>query len=255
MTLSLVTIPCLADNYAFLLHDDATGDTALVDAPEAGPILSALQQRGWTLSQILLTHHHSDHVGAVAELVGATGARVLGAAADAHRLPPLDRALAESDTVSVGGETGQVFPVPGHTVGHIAFYFPTSGYVFTGDSLMAGGCGRLFEGTPKLMWGTLSRIAALPPETLVCSGHEYTASNLRFAASVDADNPALAARIADTAAAVAEGRPTVPAPLSLELATNPFLRAGDRTIRAAIGLPDAAAAESFAALRAMKDRF
>ncbi|MEI6800994.1 MAG: hydroxyacylglutathione hydrolase [Pseudomonadota bacterium] len=255
MPLLLTTIPCLKDNYAFLLHDTDSGDTALVDAPEAAPIMAALRDNGWTLSQILLTHHHSDHVAGAEEIAATTGARILGAASDAHRLPPLQTALNEGDAVQVGSEIGTVMAVPGHTIGHIAFHFPDSKYVFTGDSLMAGGCGRLFEGTPKLMWGTLSKLAALPPETLVCSGHEYTANNLLFAASVDLDNEDLVGRIEATSAAVQQGIPTVPSLLSLELATNPFLRAGNRVIATTIGMPDASAAEVFTALRKRKDKF
>ena len=254
MPLTLKTISCLTDNYAFLIHDSATNSTTLVDVPEAAPILAALSETGWTLSQILLTHHHPDHVAGVADVVTATGARVLGAAVDAHRLPTLDAELKEGDTVTVSSEQGTVLAVPGHTIGHIAFHFPKSKLLFSGDSLMAGGCGRLFEGTPKLMWSTLTKLSALPPDTLVCSGHEYTASNLLFAASVDLDNPVLVSRIEDTSAAVQAGRPTVPSLLSLELATNPFLRAGNPAIAAAIGMPGASAPQVFAALRARKDK-
>lgn len=255
MPLLLTTIPCLKDNYAFLLHDSDSGDTALVDAPDATPILAILRENSWNLSQILLTHHHSDHVAGAEDIAAATGARLLGAATDAHRLPQLQAQLKDGDTVQVGSETGKVMTVPGHTIGHIAFHFPISKYVFTGDSLMSGGCGRLFEGTPKLMWGTLSKLAALPPDTLVCSGHEYTASNLLFAASVDLDNEALVERIEATSAAVQKGVPTVPSLLSLELATNPFLRAANPTIAASIGMPNASPADVLSALRKRKDKF
>lgn len=255
MTLDLLTIPCLKDNYAYLLHDAATGDTALIDAPEAAPILEALNQHGWALRQILLTHHHWDHIDAVAAIVEATSADIVGAEADAHRLPPLTRGLIEGDVVQVGSEYGHVIDVPGHTLGHIAFYFPDSGFAFTADSLMAGGCGRLFEGTPDQMWHSLRKLASLPPETLICSGHEYTASNLRFAATIEPENEALAARIARVAKANAESRPTVPSRLSGELATNPFLRAGEPHIKASLGQPLASDAETFARLRALKDKF
>jgi hydroxyacylglutathione hydrolase len=255
MPLSLTTVPCLKDNYAFLLHDDASGATTLVDAPEAAPILKALKAKGWALDQILLTHHHSDHVAGVEELVAATGAKVVGAAVDAHRLPPLDRSLTEGETVMVGSEVGAVLAVPGHTIGHIAFHFPASKLCFTGDSLMAGGCGRLFEGTPKLAWGTLAKLAELPPDTLICSGHEYTAQNLLFAASVDLDNPALVERIEATARAVKAGEPTVPSLLSLELATNPFLRVANAKVRAAFGMADMSAPQAFGTLRLRKDKF
>ena len=255
MPLELVTIPCLTDNYAYLLHDAASGHTTLVDVPEAAPILNALAARGWRLGQILLTHHHSDHVQGLPEVLTATNATVLGARADMHRLPPLTRALAEGDTVTIGPETAHVLDVSGHTLGHIAFHLPASALAFTADSLMAGGCGRLFEGTPDQMWSSLQKLAALPGETLICSGHEYTTSTLRIAASIEPDNPALVARIDRVAKARAEGRPTVPSRLSDELATNPFLRARLPHIKALIGLPDASDAGAFAEIRARKDKF
>lgn len=251
----LITIPCLTDNYAYLLHDAASGVTALVDAPEAAPVLAALQARGWQLTDILLTHHHGDHIDGVAALVAATGARVTGAAADAHRLPPLDRAVAEGDSFTLGGAAVHVLDVSGHTIGHIAFHLPGAGLVFTADSLMAMGCGRLFEGSPALMWESLSKLAALPPETLVCSGHEYTASNLRFALSLEPAHPALILRGDVISAARAKGQPTVPSRLSDELATNPFLRARDPALKAAIGMAGAPDAAVFAELRARKDKF
>ena len=255
MPLDLVTIPCLSDNYAFLIHDAASGDTAVIDVPEAAPILAALRQRGWTLSQILLTHHHADHIQGVAELRAATGARVAGYAADAHRLPPLDLAVHEGQTVQVGTETGTVIDVSGHTIGHIAFHFPASALVFTADSLMACGCGRLFEGTGPQMWDSLSKLARLPPETLVCSGHEYTASNARFALSLEPDNQALISRVATIADARQIGQPTVPSRLSDELATNPFLRASHPQMKARLGLSEATDAAVFTEIRARKDRF
>ncbi len=255
MTLELITIPCLKDNYAYLIHDAASGQTAVVDVPDAAPILAALTARGWSLSQILITHHHWDHIDGVAALQAATGARIAGNGADAHRLPPLDVVLSEGATVGIGAEVGHVIDVPGHTLGHIAFHFPASGLAFTADSLMAGGCGRLSEGTPDQMWSSLSKLAALPPETLICSGHEYTTANLRFAATIDPDNAALAARIARVAVARNENRPTVPSRLSGELATNPFLRAALPHIKARLGLPDATDAASFAEIRARKDTF
>ena len=167
MALELVTIPCLKDNYAFLIHDAASGATAVIDVPDAAPIQAALDARGWQLTDIVLTHHHDDHIAGVPALQAATGARIWGAAADAHRLPPLDHALAEGDTLAVGAATGHVIDVSGHTVGHIAVYFPQDALVFTADSLMAAGCGRLFEGTPGQMWASLSKLAALPPEVPV----------------------------------------------------------------------------------------
>ena len=241
MPLEIVTIPCLSDNYAYLAHDAATGTTAVVDVPEATPILNALGVRGWKASHILITHHHDDHIAGVEALAAATGARVIGAAADAHRLPPLDETVAEGDTVLLGMGAGHVIEVPGHTSGHIAFHFPDSAVVFTADSLMSCGCGRLFEGTPDQMWASLSKLAALPDQTLVCSGHEYTQSNIRFALSVDPDNAALQARAARVSALRARGEATVPTTLAEEKATNPFLRAAD--------------AKDFARIRTLKDRF
>lgn len=245
----LVVVPCLTDNFAYLLHDPVTGGTACVDVPEAAPVMAALLARGWKLSHILLTHHHDDHIQGVAALRGATGAKVIGAAADAHRLPKLGRAVAAGDTVTVGALEGQVIAVPGHTSGHIAYYFPDAEAVFTGDSLMGLGCGRLFEGTAAQMWDSLCKLAALPGATLVCSGHDYGRSNAAFALSVDPENPALR----DRAARVAEGEVIVPALLSEELATNPFLRAP--SLSRAAGTEGQGAEASFAALRAMKDRF
>lgn len=255
MALDLVTIPCLKDNYAYLLHDAAADETVLIDAPEAAPILAELKKRGWTLDAIWLTHHHWDHIDGVGPIVEATSAAVLGAAADAHRLPPLTRELAEGDTIQIGSELAQVLDVSGHTIGHIAFYLPASGMAFTADSLMAAGCGRLFEGSPDLMFASLAKLRALPPETLICSGHEYTTSNLAFALTVDPENEALQARIARVAKARAEGRATVPSRLAGELVTNPFLRADDAYIRATLGMPQASDAEVFTRLRAMKDKF
>ena len=254
-TPEIVTVPCLKDNYAFLLHDPATGATAVIDVPEPGPIEAALADRGWTLTDILITHHHWDHIDGVAALRAATGAMVWGAAADAHRLPPLDHELAAGDSVTIGTLSGHVIDVSGHTVGHIALHFPAAGAVFTADSLMALGCGRLFEGTPGQMWDSLSRLAALPPETLVCSGHEYTAGNARFALTIDPDNPALISRCTEVEAARAANRPTVPSTLAEELATNPFLRATDPEIARRLDMAGADPASVFARIRSLKDAF
>lgn len=253
MPLEIVTIPCLSDNYAFLIHDPASGATGVVDVPEVAPIRAALSARGWSLTDIFITHHHNDHIGGVAAL--RPGCAVWGAAADAHRLPKLDHALREGDTVTLGPETGVVLDVSGHTVGHIAFHFPDSAAVFTADSLMALGCGRLFEGDAAMMWGSLSKLAALPSNTMVYSGHEYTAANARFAATVDGDNPALVQRIAEITAARAAGQPTVPSSLAEELATNPFLRAVAPEVKAGLGLADASDGAVFAEIRRRKDAF
>lgn len=255
MPLDIVTIPCLADNYAYLVHDAKSGETACIDIPESAPIAAELKRRGWSLSHVLITHHHYDHIDGLDELLADHPAKVIGAAADAHRLPPLDRQVSEGDEIVIGGETVQVLDVSGHTIGHLAYYFPDTDAVFTADSLMALGCGRLFEGDAATMWKSLSKLAALPKNTLVCSGHEYTLSNARFAISVDPDNAALKARLAETEAAHGEGRPTVPSLLQLELDTNPFLRAQDGRIQAHLGMTGAPPAEVFAEIRRRKDAF
>ena len=255
MPLELVTVPCLSDNYAYLIHDTETGETAVVDVPEAAPIIAALAERGWRLSDIWITHHHDDHIQGIPELRAATGARVIGASADAHRLPPRDLALPPEGALTLGRHGVETFPVPGHTVGHIAYHIPDARLAFTGDSLMSAGCGRLFEGTPAQMHASLTRLAALHPDTLICSGHEYTASNLRFALTLEPANPALILRNDRVIVARGEGRPTLPVPLSLELETNPFLRAHLPDLKAAIGQPDASDIAAFTEIRARKDRF
>lgn len=258
MTVELSIIPCLSDNYAYLLHDTVSATTTLIDVPEAKPVLDALQAAQYLLDTILLTHHHDDHIAGVAEVVAATGAKVIGAAADRHRLPPLDQAVTPALSFTLGAAEieVEVIDVPGHTVGHVAYYLPAQGLLFTGDSLMAWGCGRLFEGTPEQMFDSLSRLAALPDEVLVCSGHEYTLSNGRFALSLEPENADLLARMADTQDSRDNGDPTVPSSLGLEKATNPFLRSTSVKLRKTLGL-DASATNLavFAAARAAKDRF
>lgn len=255
MTLEIRTVPCLSDNYAFLAHDPDTGQTAAVDVPEAAPILRALDEEDWILSHVLLTHHHADHVQGLDQLLSEAPARVIGAEADAHRLPALDIAVREGDPVMIGNEVGEVIDVSGHTVGHIAFHFPESRVVFSGDSLMALGCGRVFEGTPPQMWNSLKKLAALPGDTTVCSGHEYTGNNALFAVTVDPGNAALTARKAMIDAAREEGQPTVPSTLAEELDTNPFLRAEDPAIQAHLGMEGADPADVFAEIRSRKDSF
>ena len=255
MPLEIVTIPCRSDNYAYLLRDTATGRVGLVDAPEAEPIRMELARRGWGLYLILITHHHDDHIAGVDALRGEFGAAVVGAAADRARLPALDKAVADGDRVALGESAGTVFEVPGHTIGHVAYHFPASHALFSADSLMVMGCGRLFEGTAEQMWRSLARLAALPPETLVYSGHEYAESNLRFALSVDGENPELRARAEEVAALRARGEATVPARLDLEIATNPFLRARDPGMKARLGLAGAPDAAVFAEIRRRKNAF
>ncbi len=252
---TLVTIPCLSDNYAFLLRDKASGNVALIDVPEAEPITAELDRRGWTLSQIWLTHHHYDHIDGLPQLLKSHAAPVYGAKADAARLPDLDVSLSDGDTFALGDLEVQVIDVSGHTIGHIAFFVPVAKVAFTADSLMALGCGRLFEGTPAQMHASLEKMRDWPDETLICSGHEYTASNAKFALTVDPDNIDLKQRAKDIDAARADNRFTVPSLLSLERATNPFLRSNDPALRAALGMADATDAEVFAEVRKRKDSF
>jgi hydroxyacylglutathione hydrolase len=234
-------IPILSDNYAWLLRDSATGFTAIVDPAEDAPIEAAIQAHGGRLDMIVLTHHHSDHIAAVEPIRARYGVPVVGAKADAHRLPKLDTALAEGSTLALGSATAEVMETYGHTVGHISFYIPDGGVLLCGDTLLALGCGRLSEGTPAQMFDALQRFAKLPGETLVCCGHEYTASNARFALSADPDNKDLQAYAARVTALRDAGRPTVPSRLADELTSNPFIRAKDVAV--------------FADLRARKDKF
>ncbi|WP_300583410.1 hydroxyacylglutathione hydrolase [Marivita sp.] len=255
MPLELVTLPALSDNYTYLLHDSDSGATACIDVPDAKPILDELAKRNWTLTEIWLTHHHHDHIDGVDDLLKVCDAKVTGATADRHRLPPLNREVADGDRFEFGGEVIDVLDVSGHTIGHVAFVAAASGYAFTADSLMALGCGRLFEGTAAQMWDSLQKLAALDPETLICSGHEYTQANARFAITIDPENADLKARIDRINSKRDSNEPTVPSKLSEEAATNPFLRAADPAIQAHLDMIGAEPVDVFAEIRARKDRF
>jgi hydroxyacylglutathione hydrolase len=231
----------MKDNYAWLLRESGTGATAIVDPADAEPIIEAVEQAGGRLDLILLTHHHADHIAGVDQVRARFNCRVVGAAADQHRLPKLDEAVREGDTVRLGDATARVIETPGHTRGQINFFFADGDVLLSGDTLFSLGCGRLLEGTPAEMFDSLRKLAALPGDTLVCCGHEYTESNARFALAVDPDNSALHMFVAKVEQLRAAGQPSVPSVLADELKANPFLLA-----------PDVA---SFAAVRAKKDKF
>ena len=227
MTVTVIPIPILADNYSWLVTESQSGMLGIVDPAEAAPAIAAIEARGGRLDTIFLTHHHPDHIDGAPELVRRYGARIVGNAADAHRLPKLDIAVREGDEVPFGAAWARVIETPGHTLGHIAYYFPDGGLLFCGDTMFSLGCGKLFEGTADDMYESLQKFAELPKETLVCAGHEYTQSNARFALSVDPENPALQSRVKEIEVLRREGRPTLPSTLGAELAANPFLRALD----------------------------
>ena len=253
--LTVELLPALSDNYIYLLHEADSGTTAVVDPAEPGPVIAALERNGWSLDWILNTHHHMDHIGGNAALKERYGARIVGPRAEVSRIADMDRTVGQGDEVAVGGETARVFETPGHTSGHIAYWFETSKALFCGDTLFALGCGRLFEGTPAQMWDSLSKLRDLPDETRIYCGHEYTAGNAQFAVTIEPDNAELAARAEEIAATRARGEPTIPSLLGLEKRTNPFLRADLPELQAAIGMPNASTVTAFAEVRGRKDRF
>jgi hydroxyacylglutathione hydrolase len=241
MTVTASPVPILKDNYAWLLRDSSSGATAIVDPADADPIIEAIEKAGGRLDVILLTHHHADHIAGVDEVRARFKCQVVGAKADLHRLPKVDEAVQEGDTVRLGDATAQVIETPGHTRGQINYFFPDGGLLLSGDTLFSLGCGRLIEGTAAEMFDSLHKLAALPPDTLVCCGHEYTEANARFALAVDPDNKSLHEFVGKVEQLRAAGQPSVPSVLGEELKANPFLLAPD--------------VDSFAAVRAKKDRF
>lgn len=255
MTLDIRLFPCLKDNYGFLLRDAASGAVAAVDTPDADAIDAELARAGWRLTHVLNTHHHADHVGGNQALKARWGCRIIGPRAEAARIPGIDGAVGEGDAVRVGESVARVLETPGHTAGHVVYWFAADGAAFVGDTLFALGCGRLFEGTAEEMWASLGKIAALPEATRLYCAHEYTLANARFALSVDAENAALADRARAVDAARARGEPTVPTTVAAERATNPFLRADAPSLKRAAGLEALAGAAAFAELRRRKDVF
>jgi hydroxyacylglutathione hydrolase len=247
--------PCLSDNYAVLLHDAKSGAVAVVDAPEAKPIVAALERENWRLTHVLVTHKHSDHIGGIPELKQRYGATVIGPRAEAGSIPTLDKQVAEPDAVEVGSLRARVFDTPGHTAGHICYWFEKERLLFSADTLFALGCGRPFERPAPVLWDSLLKLRRLPDETSVYCGHEYTLSNARFSVTVDPDNKALKDRLASVEKARAASQPTVPSRLGDEKATNPFLRADDPAVAAAVGMKGKDAAAVFTELRERKNNF
>ena len=255
MTAKTHLFNCLKDNFGVLIHDSATGATAAIDAPEAGPVEAALQETGWKLSDILVTHHHGDHTGGIAELKQKHKCRVVAPKAEAAKIPLVDETVREGDKVRVGEIEANVIETPGHTAGHITYWFHADKIAFAGDTLFSIGCGRVIEGTPEMMWESLLKLRNLPPATRVFCGHEYTLANIKFAQSIEPDNAALKARAAQAVKQIADGQWTIPTTLDEEKAANPFLRADVPAVAASLGLAGKPAAQVFAEIRERKNKF
>lgn len=252
--LQIHQFPCLNDNYGFLLHDPHSGATAAIDTPDAETYLAEADRRGWTISEIWNTHWHRDHAGGNLAIRDRTGASIRGPKDEAAKIPGLETAMAGGETFAFGGAAVHILAVPGHTLGHIAYHIPDASLAFVGDSVFALGCGRVFEGTMAMMWDSLTRLKALPPQTKLYCAHEYTASNARFAVTIEPGNLALQAYVREIGEKRARGDWTVPAVLARELATNPFLRADVAALQAAMGHSGDAVA-TFGEIRQRKDKF
>ncbi len=253
--LEMELFSCLSDNFGVLLHDPVSGATACVDAPEEQPILDACARRGWTLTHIFTTHHHPDHVQANLALKARFNLTITGPEKEADRIPGIDMKVGEGSALEFAGHPIAVIETPGHTLGHICYYLPDDGLLFSADTLFAMGCGRLFEAPASIMWPSMQKLMALPDDTLVYFGHEYTLSNARFALTVDPDNAALKDRAQTVSSLRAEGQFTAPTTIGLEKATNPYFRVADAGIRHRLGLETATDTEVFAAIRTAKDSF
>ena len=246
---------CRSDNYGVLLHDPATGATAAIDAPEAAPIEKALAETGWKLTDILVTHHHADHTDGIRALKDKYKCRVVAPAAEASKIPAVDETVSEGDKVNVGNLSANVIETPGHTLGHIAYWFHADKLAFVGDTLFSIGCGRVIEGTPGQMWQSLRKLRDLPDDTEVYCGHEYTATNIKFALTIDENNPVLEARAAQVQQLTEEGAPTIPVSIGDEKLANPFLRADVPDLAADIGMAGEPAEKVFAEIRERKNKF
>lgn len=246
--------PCLNDNYGYLVHDDVSGATAAIDTPDAQKYLQEAEKKSWTITDIWNTHWHPDHAGGNEAIKAETGCRITGPRGEAEKIPAIDRAVGGGDHVMLGAYQADVLDVPGHTLGHIAFHIPKEAIAFVGDAVFALGCGRVFEGTPDMMWESLTRLKEMAPETVLYCAHEYTQANARFAETIETDNSALKDYIAEIDAKRARGERTVPMPLARELETNPFLRADNPDLQVAMGHPGDPVA-TFAEIRGRKDRF
>lgn len=246
---------CRSDNYCVLIHDADSGFTASIDAPEEKAIRQALSDTGWGLTHIFNTHHHFDHVEGNANLKAEFGCTIIGPKDEADKIPQIDEAYGHGEHFAFGKHRVEVIGTPGHTLGEVSYHIPDQGMAFTGDTLFALGCGRIFEGTAEMMWQSLQRLAGLPRDTIVYCGHEYTLSNAKFAVTIDPDNQALTTRLDEIIQLRAENKPTLPTSIGLELDTNPFLRPGDKNIRENLGMMKASDTEVFAEIRTRKDNF
>jgi hydroxyacylglutathione hydrolase len=246
---------CLKDNYGVLLHDPSTGATAAIDAPEAAPIEAALAERGWRLTDILVTHHHADHTGGIAELKKKHLCRVVAPRKEASKIQNIDVTVREGDVVQVGSMVGRILETPGHTAGHISYWFKQDKLAFVGDTLFSVGCGRILEGTPEMMWQSLVKIRNLPADTQLYCGHEYTAANVHFALSIEPKNSALRARAEEVVRLIEKKRPTIPTTIQQEKSYNPFLRADLHSVAGSINMEGANPESVFATIRARKDKF
>ena len=253
--LDIVQFPCLADNYGFLIADSESDAVACIDTPDIEAINKTLSDNNWRLTHILNTHHHWDHAGGNLALKEQWGCEIIGPRDEADKIPGLDRAVGDGDTVMLGAARAKVFDTPGHTNGHIIYHFADDCAAFVGDTIFAMGCGRLFEGTPAQMWDSLQKIAMMPQETQLYCAHEYTKANAAFALSVDPHNEALQKRAKEVDERRARGEPTVPTTVELEMKTNPFLRASANDFQANLGMQGASAVDVFAEARRRKDNF